>query len=306
MKRVGTMSTNGGLVMLAEMLSALPPSERKLASYILEYPQESIAMTATELGKNSTTSGAAVIRLCKSLNLKGFQELKIRIAGDLQKTTEHGYRDIKPNESVASITEKMTSNSIQTIRETADLLSTEELQKTVNILSEARRIHFIGVGASGIIAQDAQQKFLRIDKLSYAFSDMHTAATLVANANADKGDVVIGISFSGETPEVASILQLANENNINTISLTKYGHSIVAEQADINLYTSATQEPTFRSGATSSRMAQLQVIDILFMSVASLQYDKSVKHLDATRDALNFLTNDRKKYSRKKNRTPPF
>src|SRR5699024_9605754 len=82
--------------------------------------------------------------------------------------------------------------------------------------------------------------------------------------NADKGDVVIGISFSGETPEVASILQLANENNINTISLTKYGHSIVAEQADINLYTSATQEPTFRSGATSSRMAQLQVIDILF------------------------------------------
>src|SRR5699024_12280065 len=127
--------------------------------------------------------------------------------------------------------------------------------------------------------------------LSYSLFDMHTAASLVANANADKGDVIIGISFSGETPEVASILQLANENNINTISLTKYGHSIVAEQADINLYTSATQEPTLRSGATSSRMPQLQVIDSLFMSVASLQYDKSVKHTDATRVALNILTN---------------
>src|SRR5699024_1974706 len=114
------MSTHGGQAMLAKMLSAVAPSERKLVCYILEYPKEPIAMTATELGKNSTTSGAAVIRLCKSLNLKGFQELKIRIAGDLQKTTEHGYRDIKPNESVASITEKMTSNSIQTIRETAD------------------------------------------------------------------------------------------------------------------------------------------------------------------------------------------
>src|SRR5699024_11627367 len=122
-------------------------------------------------------------------------------------------------------------------------------------------------------------KLLRVDKLSYAFSDMHTAATLVANANADRGDVVFGISFSGETPEEASILQLANENNINTISLTKYGHSIVAEQADINLYTSATQEPTFRSGATSSRMAQLQVIDILFMSVASLQYEIGRAHV---------------------------
>src|SRR5699024_8392988 len=182
----------------------------------------------------------------------------------------------------------------------------EGRQKTVNILSEARRIHFIGVGGSGIIAPDAQQKFLRIDKLSCACSDMRTAATLVASANADKGDVVIGFAFAGGARKGAEILQLANENNINTIRLTKYGHSIVAEQADINLYTSATQEPTFRSGATSSRMAQLQVIDILFMSVASLQYDKSVKHLDATRDALNFLTNDRKKYSRKKNRTPPF
>src|SRR5699024_7386130 len=174
-----------------------------------------IAMTATELGRNSTTSGAAVIRLCKSLNLKGFQELKIRIAGDLQKTTEHGYRDIKPTESVASITEKMTSNSIQTIRETADLLSTEELQRAVNILSEARRIHSIGVGASGIIAQDAQQKFLRVDKLSDAFSDMHTAATLVANANADKGGLVIGISFSGETAAAASLVHLSYESTLS-------------------------------------------------------------------------------------------
>lgn len=284
------MSTNGGLVMLAEMHSTLPPSERKLASYIMDYPQESISLTATELGRKSSTSGAAVIRLCKSLNLKGFQDLKIRVAGDLQKTTEHGYRDIKPNESTSSIIEKMTSNSIQTIRETADLLITDELQKTVDILSKARRIHFIGVGASGIIAQDAQQKFLRIDKLSYAFTDMHMATTLVANA--DESDAVIGISFSGETPEVAKILSLAKENNIHTISLTKYGQSAVTEQADINLYTSGTPEPTFRSGATSSRMAQLQVVDILFMSVASQQYDESVKHLDATRAALDFLKKD--------------
>lgn len=277
-------------MMLAEMHSTLPPSERKLASYIMDYPQESISLTATELGRKSSTSGAAVIRLCKSLNLKGFQDLKIRVAGDLQKTTEHGYRDIKPNESTSSIIEKMTSNSIQTIRETADLLITDELQKTVDILSKARRIHFIGVGASGIIAQDAQQKFLRIDKLSYAFTDMHMATTLVANA--DKSDAVIGISFSGETPEVAKILSLAKENNIHTISLTKYGQSAVTEQADINLYTSGTPEPTFRSGATSSRMAQLQVVDILFMSVASQQYDESVKHLDATRAALDFLKKD--------------
>src|SRR5699024_8021430 len=126
-----------------EMLPLLPPSEKKIASYILENPQEVISLTANELGKRSSTSGAAVIRLCKSLNLKGFHELKIRVAGDLQKSTKEGFRDIEPNESASSIIDKMTNNSIQTLRETAELLNIDELQRAVNLLKKARRIHFI-------------------------------------------------------------------------------------------------------------------------------------------------------------------
>ena len=274
-------------MILREMLPTLPPSEKKIAQYILEHPQKAISLTAAELGKRSSTSGAAVIRLCKSLNLKGLQDLKLRIAGDLQKKNVAGYRDIKPNEDTLSVMEKTTNNSIQTIRETSELLVVEEVNKAVEALKKARSIHFIGVGASNIIAQDAQQKFLRINKSAYAFSDMHMAATQVANVN--EQDVVVGISFSGETTEVAKILELANKKKAKTISLTKYGNYKVTKQAEINLYTSATTEPTFRSGATSSRIAQLHVIDILFMCVASHQYDETLKRLDATREAVDFL-----------------
>ncbi|WP_285865580.1 MurR/RpiR family transcriptional regulator [Lederbergia lenta] len=277
----------GGLVMLSEMVEKLPPSERKIAEYILRHPREAISMTASELGKQSETSSAAVIRLCKSLDLKGFQELKLRIAGDLQKTQTQGFRDIEPNESKYSIIEKMTFNSIQTIRETAELISTDELTKAVEALQAAKTIHFFGIGASGIIAQDAQHKFLRINKNATAFSDTHIAAMIVANAKED--DVVVGISFSGETFEVAKILELANQHGAKTISLTKYGTSSVSEQADIRLYTSATREPAFRSGATSSRIAQLQAIDILFMCVASQEYEEAVTYIDDTREAIEFL-----------------
>ncbi|MBO1005896.1 MurR/RpiR family transcriptional regulator [Pseudogracilibacillus auburnensis] len=277
----------GGLVMLAEMLEKLPPSEKKIASYILENPRESISLTASELGKRSSTSGAAVIRLCKSLDLKGLQDLKLRIAGDLQKKPQEEFRDIEPNESIFSIIEKMTVNSVQTLRETAELLSMEDVSVVVDMLRNARSVHFFGVGASHIIAQDAQQKFVRIGKHATAFSDVHMAATVVANMG--EGDVVIGISFSGETVEVAKILKLANEVGAATISLTKYGSSVVSDQADIRLYTSATREPAFRSGATSSRIAQLHAIDILFMCVASQQYDQSIKYIDQTRRAIHSL-----------------
>lgn len=286
-------SANGGLVMLNEMINTLPPSEKKIAKYILNNPQESISLTAIELGKRSSTSGAAVIRLCKSLDLKGLQDLKLRIAGDLQKTTEHGFRDIEPNEPILSIIDKMSNNSIKTIRETAEMLNTEELEKAIQLLKVANTVHFVGVGASNIIAQDAQQKFLRINKNAYAFPDIHLAMTIVATA--EVGDVVVAISFSGETTEVARVLELAKQKGISIISITKYGSSIVSKIADIKLYTSATRESTFRSGATSSRIGQLQVVDILFMGVASQKYEETVKYLDATRDAVNFLSMDSKK-----------
>src|SRR5699024_11792115 len=172
------------------------------------------------------------------------------------------------------------------------LLNNQHVKTAIHLLKNARRIHFVGVGASSIIAQDAQQKFSRIDKDAYAFSDMHLAATLVANASDD--DVVVGISFSGETKEVAKIIELAKNKGIKTVSLTKYGNSTVAQHASINLYTSASYEPTFRSGATSSRMAQLQVIDIMFMGVASSLYDHTLQSLDATREAVQFLSEKKK------------
>ncbi|MDQ0340022.1 DNA-binding MurR/RpiR family transcriptional regulator [Caldalkalibacillus uzonensis] len=279
--------TSGGLVMLKEMLPHLPPSEQKIARYILDHPREAVGFTAAELGERSQTSGAAVIRLCKSLGFKGLQELKLRVAGDLRTEEVEGYRDIQPGESQQNVIEKMTSNSIQTLKETAQILSPDELERATEAVLAARRIHFFGVGASAIIAQDAQQKFLRINKQATAFPDLHMAATLTANAS--EQDVVMGISFSGQTKEVLKILQLANKKGAATISLTRYGASPIADEADIRLFTSTSKEATFRSGATSSRLAQLHVIDILFMCVAARQYDQAITHLDQTREAIAFI-----------------
>ncbi|WLD91929.1 MurR/RpiR family transcriptional regulator [Alkalihalobacillus sp. AL-G] len=286
-------STTGGLVMLKEMLEKLPPSERKIATHILTNPQASITATTNELAQQSQTSSAAVIRLCKSLGLKGFQELKIKVAGDLQKTTTEGYRDIQPNETHASVLEKMTNNSIQSLKETSEVLNLEELSSAVRALIDADTIHFFGVGASGIIAQDAQQKFLRINKKAMAFSDIHMVAMLIGNVQPN--DVVVGISFSGETIEVANIVELANKKGAKTISLTKYGSSRISDRASIKLFTSISKEATFRSGATSSRLAQLHVLDILFMCVATNQYDESIEYLDETRKAIEFIQQKQRK-----------
>ena len=277
----------GGLKMIQNMLDQLPASERKIAQFILENPQSILNSTVNDIGLQANTSGAAVIRLCKSLGLNGFQDLKVRIAGDLVKPVEQGYRDIEPDESFFSIVQKTTSNSIQSIRDSEEIINYEELERAVQTLSNAQNIHFFGIGASHIIAVDAQQKFLRIHKNATAFTDTHLVATLIANAN--KEDVVFGISYSGETAEVMKVMSLAKERGIQTISLTKYGQSSVSSLADIKLFTAYSGEAPFRSAATSSRLAQLFIIDILFLSMATVQYEQTVQSIDQTREAIRFI-----------------
>jgi DNA-binding MurR/RpiR family transcriptional regulator len=277
----------GGLKMIQNMLEQLPTSERKIALYILENPRTVVNSTVSELGSRANTSGAAVIRLCKSLGLTGFQDLKVRIAGDLVKPVEQGYRDIEPGEPFFSIVQKTTINSIQSLRDSEEMVNYEELERAVQALLKAGNVHFFGIGASNIIAQDAQQKLIRINKGATAFIDTHLVATLIANAKED--DVVFGISNSGETPEVIKIMTLAKERGVKTISLTRYGHSAVSSLADIKLFTSYSAEAPFRSAATSSRLAQLYMIDILFLSMATVQYSETVDYIDKTREAIRFL-----------------
>lgn len=95
-----------GLAIIQSMKHKLPPSERKLADYILAHPHKAIESTVNEISALANSSDAAVIRLCKSLGLKGFQDLKMRVAGDLAKPTFQGYRDIVPHEPLPSISEK--------------------------------------------------------------------------------------------------------------------------------------------------------------------------------------------------------
>jgi DNA-binding MurR/RpiR family transcriptional regulator len=278
----------GGLKMLQNMLDQLPASERKIAQYILENPRSILNSTVNDIGTQAKTSGAAVIRLCKSLGLNGFQDLKVRIAGDLVKpVAEQGYRDIEPDESYYSIVQKTTSNSIQSIRDSEEIINYEELERAVQTLLLAQNVHFFGIGASNIIAKDAQQKFLRIQKNATAFTDTHLVATLIANAGKD--DVVFAISHSGETAEVVKVMALAKERGVKTISLTKYGQSAVASLADIKLFTSYSGEAPFRSAATSSRLAQLYMMDILFLSMATVQYEHTIQAIDQTRDAIRFI-----------------
>lgn len=287
-KGVYMTHVKGGLTALREILESLPISERKVAKYILDDTDKAVLLTAKELGEKSQTSSTAVMRLCKSLGFSGLQELKVRVAADIQTNLDMtGYLDILPNEPYSDIINKMTANTIHTLKETADMMLISDIKAAVDSLRKATSVIFIGFGASFIAAQDGEQKLTRINKRVNCYPDVHMAATAIATKKAT--DVIVGISFTGETNEVIQLMQLAKARQVQTISITKYGHSTVAGLSDIRLYTSASKEATFRSGATSSRIGQLHMVDILYTCLVSTEYEQTIKKLDKTKQAIDFI-----------------
>jgi len=271
------------------VLDQITPSERKVAEFIIKDPHSVVSLSVAELSKCSGGSQAAIIRLCKSMGVKGFKELMLQIAGDLQEDNQfHGYQDIRPGDSVATIVNNVSNNNIQSIRDTLKIIDIDKVTEAIEAIHHADRLYFYGIGASNLIAQDAQQKFMRINKTSISSMDPHLQLTSAVTLT--KRDVAVGISYSGETEHVIASLRNAKQNGAVTISISKYGTTTLSSLADIPLYTSST-ENEIRSGAMASRITQLNIIDILYLGVASRSYKKSVKYLEKSHEAIKLLTN---------------
>ena len=64
---------NGCLLKVKEAFDTLKPSEKKVADYILNFPEEALGLSITELSERSGTSKAAIIRFCKTLEFDGYR-----------------------------------------------------------------------------------------------------------------------------------------------------------------------------------------------------------------------------------------
>ncbi|SDK03075.1 MurR/RpiR family transcriptional regulator [Sediminibacillus albus] len=277
---------NNGIERIRQGSTSLKPSERKVANYILKNAEKVLIMPISELAKECQTSEATIIRMCRSLQFKGFRELKLSVSASVNNNdfSTDRYRDISAEASIKEISRVVSYNNLRSIEDTLSVFDEDSMEKAVACLADARKILIIGVGASAIVAQDFEQKCKRINQWCEALTDSH--AQLTSAVHLTSKDVVIAVSYSGETKEIVDTIKIANKNNTPVISITSYGSNQVQKLSTINLYAS-NLEQNIRSGATASRIAQLNIIDILFTGLASQNYQESINFLDKTRDVIH-------------------
>ncbi len=271
-----------------QILEDLPVSERKVARYVSDNLDSMVGLSVEELALRSGSSQAAVVRFCKKVGCKGYRDFSIQLVSELAvaqraNVGKSAYSDIRAGDKAGNVIRKVCHHNIQAIEDTLSLMEPEQVEIAADKLFRAQRVDLYAMAASNLVAQDAQQKFMRINKRVTAYSDPHlqlsSASTLTPS------DVAIALSWSGETREVLEAAELAKLNGAFLIAITRFGKVSLASYADVHFGLSAP-EMAIRSGAMSSRIAQMTMIDILFTCVVSHHYQETAPYLERTRQVM--------------------
>lgn len=151
-------------------------------------------------------------------------------------------------------------------RDVVDLNSIELFQKTVDWLNEAENIYLFGVGSSGLVAQDLQQKLIKLGKRALFITDSNFS--VLNSMLATEKDVVIAVSNSGESKEVNIAVRKARENGAKIVSITKRRNNRLGKISDIVLVNPSTELNQTRLAPIFSRYEQLFIVDILFVGLS--------------------------------------
>jgi DNA-binding MurR/RpiR family transcriptional regulator len=276
------------LDVLSNVRQALPrlsSSEARVAAAIIADPTVVVDLTITDLAHLCGTSLSTVARFCQTLGYTGYREFRMEVATSISREAAERDRfgladsDINPDDSASEVVAKIAFHEVLAIEQTAQGLDVAVLDRVVGAIAGAGHVDLYGFGASGLTAQDLQQKLARIGISAFCSVDVHLA--LVSAALRKPGDVAIGISHSGLTTETIHALTVAGEAGAMTVAITNSPESPIADAADSVLTTQA-RESTYRIGAMSSRIAQLALVDFLFVRVAQRRHQAVAEPLRRT------------------------
>ncbi|HLR56891.1 MAG TPA: MurR/RpiR family transcriptional regulator [Beutenbergiaceae bacterium] len=264
-------------------LDQLGEAHRLVAKTILAAPAECAAMSIRTLAQTAGVSQATVSRFCRVFGLHGYPELRLALAAEQGRSAPQAEGDIAEGDDLASVVRKIARLDAQAVVDTAHLLDLENLSGAIDALSRAHRTCIYAVGASAVVAADLAQKLTRIGRGAFAYGDAHMGITSAAVLGPE--DVAVAFSHSGTTADTCAMLLTAKDQGAVTIAVTNNASSPLARMADHTLLTAA-HEAVFRSGATASRLAQLVVVDCMFVGLAQATFAESQTALEATYHAV--------------------
>ena len=276
------------------MSSYMNPALRRIAEQVLKSPEEVKSITIRDLATQCSVSDSTVTRFVRELDVPNFQQFKILVAEELSKSRpkepnetgdQHVYEDIAEGDDSSSVLSKVSARYALTVQDTQRSLNIEQIEAAVSAIERSDMLAFFGIGSSIICVENALMRFMRVGKQCQFFRDV--GVRQISTATLGPGTLAIGISNSGRTISTVDALKAAREQGASTLCVTSFPDSPIVRYSDIKLFTPTV---TGATGAADyhesmvSKIAQLQVIDVLYSVYAVRNFGKAIEGLEKTGD----------------------
>ncbi|MDO9839098.1 MurR/RpiR family transcriptional regulator [Glaesserella parasuis] len=288
------MSVRGKILdTIGALQNSLTKTEKKIATVILSQPDLLNQCSLSKVANQLDVGEATFIRFCRTLGFKGYTDFKLDLAIELATQQKESSTlldtDVAETDTPKEIAIKLQNTLNNVIAETVNLLDYAELEKVVEELRKADRIFLFGVGSSGLTAEDAQHKLMRIGLHAAAVTNNHFMYMQAALLK--KGDIVIGISHSGYSEETTKALKISRDNGAITVAITHNLRSPITEEADYVLI-NGNRQGHMQGDSIGTKMTQLFVLDLIYAMLVKAEPEKAIQQKQKT---LNVILDQRLK-----------
>ncbi|MGM0202352.1 MurR/RpiR family transcriptional regulator [Enterococcus sp. AZ012] len=259
--------------------------EQAIADYILENPSKVSHSSISDLSNELGIADSTFFQFTKKLGYNGFKDFKMAMLmqeNDFSAISIH--ENIQKSDNELTMAQKVFDSNMTTLTDTKNLLKEEDLKIAAAMINQSKRLFFFGVGGSEIVATDAYHKFLRSPITVFHSSDYHIQLMEASLLTPD--DCGIFISHTGKSRETIELAQVAKNNGAKIIVITSHAASPLAKLGDV-VFISISEETEFRSEALASRIAQLSIMDSLYVILMFINRDKAQQSIAKIRRSIS-------------------
>jgi len=271
---------SGALIRLRGIYPSLKAALQKVASLILAQPEMAIYASVNEVAAAAGVSEATVMRCCRALGFKGFQDFKIGLARELVAPPPRLPEDAGP----ATLVRWIFKANLAALEETLEVLEMRQLLQAGQVMGNCRRLIIGGLGGSGLAAQYAAIRFAPLGLDLRCFTETYQMAVSAALLGTE--DVLLAISHSGSTQGILAPARVAKDSGARVLAITSNPLAPLSRMADLVMVT-AGREMTTAPDGLAAFPSQISIIDSLATLLQQARPDEARANLAKIEKALS-------------------
>lgn len=274
------------LLQIKETYESLSNSEKQVADYVLAHAEETVNLTMANLSRQARVSEPTVVRFCRKLAYNGYQDFKIALAKGsayTEETLKIIHEEVKAKDSMKEISNKVIHSHILAMQQTFSMIHYEKLEQFLDMILQAKHLDFFGLGGSGTVAIDVENKFIRTGINTRCCIDAHIQ--LMWTALRGEQDMIVIFSNSWMTKHFDKVMRLARKNGVKLVLITSGVNTVLTKQADLTFQIYA-KETSYKKEPSSARIAMLAIMDVVVTAIALKKQELYIDSIYETRAAL--------------------